>query len=439
MSPTQQHARDFLFDKATSRYALNVAWLHVRPRVEHSKDSKIRADAAAFATNVSRSVSQLQTALRGFRFKFEPQKGILKKRKTEVGQPYKEPRPIVVAPARNRIVQRAILDVCQSDDKVIRRKLGNLVNVIEQNTSVGGLPNRGVPEAIRLITGAIAEGANWYVRSDLKNFFQAVPKDRVRAFLNNNIESQQFTSLFMDALSTELSNEDEVRDLMRLFPIGHIGVPQGSALSALCANIVLSDFDLEFNGRGITTIRYLDDFVMLGKGKKSTEAAFRSAESLLEKSGFYCHSPFEQASAKASAGAVTNGFEFLSFKIAPGRIAPARAACNSFVEDVTTAIRSARAEIQSASLSARRSEPKYIQTLGLLDRKIRGWGDAFRPTTERLVFAQLDERIRKELEKFEVWFAKYCKSLDKQQRQRAIGIALLVDTPVCDHKNYGIA
>jgi hypothetical protein len=205
-------------------------------------------------------------------------------------------------------------------------------------------------------------------------------------------------------------------------------VPQGSSLSALCANVVLSEFDLEFNKRGVVTIRYLDDFVLLGKGKAATESAFKSAEALLRKCGFECHDPFSGQSDKASAGSVIEGFEFLSFRIAPGKIIPTRAACTEFISDIKSEIGSAKASIQSGT-NARRSEPRYMQTLALLDRKIRGWGDAFRPTTDRLIFDQLDERIRKEMEAFEAWFAKATKGLGKRQLRRAQSIALLFDTP----------
>jgi hypothetical protein len=427
MSPTQQHTNDLLFQQATSRYMLNAAWLHVRPRLEKSKDEKIRADAAIFAANVQRSVSQLQSALRNGTFKFERQKGVLKKRNVQPGAPKKDPRPIVVAPAKNRIVQRAILDICQSHDRSLRRRLGKLVGVVERPTSVGGLPDRGAPEAIALIKAAMANGVTWFVRSDLKNFFQAVPKNDVHDFLKLHVRGERFTSLFMEALATELSNEDDVRDLMRLFPTGVIGVPQGSALSALCANIVLSGFDSEFNSRGITTVRYLDDFVMLGKGKKATEGAFRSAEKLLGKSNFICHDPFHSASDKAASGPVAEGFEFLSFRIAPDKVAPTRAACNEFMDDLRSEMGAAKSAIQQSS--SRRAEPRYAQTLVLLDRKIRGWGDAFRPATDRLIFDQLDDKIHEELEKFGNWFGKLSKGLNRRQRMRALGIALLQDTP----------
>ena len=275
----------------------------------------------------------------------------------------------------------------------------------------------------------MTSGATWYVRSDLKNFFQDVPKDGVRKFLDQHTRCPKFNNLFMDALATELSNEEEVRELIRLFPTGLVGVPQGSALSALCANIVLAAFDFEFNQREITTIRYLDDFVMLGKGKRATEAAFKSAERLLIKSGFQCHDPFTSGSAKASAGLVSAGFEFLSFKISPNMIAPTRAACNDFLDDIAEVIAVAKGEIQGVWTISRRAESRYVQTLALLDRKIRGWGDAFKPTTDRLIFSQLDDKLGAEIEKFQSWFGTQVRNLDARQRRRAM-VALLFDTPI---------
>ena len=112
-----------------------------------------------------------------------------------------------------------------------------LPSIIDQPTSVGCLPGRGVPDAVELITKAIAGGAKWYVRSDLKDFFSHIPKPQIRKFLNKNISDSAFVSLFMRALETELANEDAVREDLDLFPLGDEGVPQGSALSALCANI----------------------------------------------------------------------------------------------------------------------------------------------------------------------------------------------------------
>lgn len=91
------------------------AWLNVKPRVTTAKDAKTKAAAGIFAQDGDRSIRELQRELRSGKFVFEPQQGILKSTRSKPGKPKKEPRPIIVAPVRSRIVQRAILDTCQSD------------------------------------------------------------------------------------------------------------------------------------------------------------------------------------------------------------------------------------------------------------------------------------------------------------------------------------
>ncbi len=217
MSPTQHNRHNVLLERTTSRRALNKAWLNVKSRVSHSKDTEARAAAASFSEDVDRSIAALQRQLRSGGFIFEPQRGMLKRKRANPGEPRKEPRPIVVAPVLSRIVQRAILDTCQCEEKKIVCRLGALPTVIATPTSVGGLPGRGVREAISLISQEIAGGARWFVRSDIKRFFQTIPKQQIKGFLLKNIAEGLFVDLFMRALHTELANESEVRDLIHLF------------------------------------------------------------------------------------------------------------------------------------------------------------------------------------------------------------------------------
>ncbi len=258
----------------------------------------------------------------------------------------------------------------------------------------GGLPGRGVPQAIELISAAIANGAKCFVRSDLKKFFQTVPKPKVEEFLRSNIADVAFVDLFMRALVTELKNEDEVRELIDLFPLGDEGVPQGSSLSALCANIVLAKFDEELNGGGITTIRYLDDFIILGRTKQATFEAWTLAQKILKSLNMECHDA-NAGTGKASMGTISDGVDFLSYHIDETSIYPSKEAREKFLRDLRDTISNARKAIRSVKDEPRRAEPRFIQSLSLLDRKIRGWGDAFSATTKRLLFCQLDSEIEK--------------------------------------------
>jgi hypothetical protein len=290
------------------------------------------------------------------------------------------------------------------------------------------LPGRGVPEAIVLIQGAIAGGAKWYVRTDVKGFFQTIPKPNIEQFLRANLANDpEFVGVFMRALDTELENEAEVRAVIDLFPIGPIGVPQGSALSALCANIVLREFDAKLNGRGLCTVRYLDDFVILGPNRSAVLKGWERAQDMLKAFGMECHDP-SAGGPKAGMGEIAKGFEFLSFHIDEGDVYPSSEARQKFLTDLRDAIGSARTAILAAKDEPRRAEPRFIQSLELLDRKIRGWGDAFAATTKRLVLAQLDGEIDKIVAGYLGWFGRVRRSRSPTHQRRLMGIALLVDT-----------
>ena len=404
IDPTQQKADEFLWRETTSLRALMRAWHDVKGRVIHSNDPRTRSDAEQFAADPERNIRQLQKSLRSGKFQFAAQRGILKIKRSAPGEARKPPRPIVASPLPNRVVQRAILNTCQSDDPKIRRRLGKLPEVIATPTSVGGLPGRGVPEAMAMIRQTIASGTTWFVRSDLKAFFQHIPKPRVEEFLRANLAGPSFVDWFMKTLATELENEDEVRAWLDLFPLGEEGVPQGSALSALCANIVLQTLDAELNCRGLTTLRYLDDFLILGRSRRAVELGFQRAQAILAELGMECHDP-GPGSKKAAKGHVTEGFEFLSFHIDQNDIYPSTAAQTAFLENFRVAVRHAKAELASVENQPRRAEPRFIQCL-----------------------AQLDSEIGEILDDFQRWFRRRYSPANTIRRRRLLGVALLGDT-----------
>lgn len=412
-----------LFDEVRRLANLQRAWDHVRSQAVGSTDLETRRERGQIEANPLRYLRSLQRDLGANRFEFELQKGVLKRR------PGKSPRPIVVAPLGNRIVQRAILNVCQSNEPKTVKLLGRLPQVLSTPTSVGGLPGRGVAQAMRLIHGAIEQGSAFYVRSDLRNFFANIPRDRLDSFLQSEIADQAFVTLFQAALDVELSNADdtEIKRWWELFPSSELGVPQGSALSAISANIVLSEFDRILNEGALTTVRYLDDFIILGPSEKEVAAGWKRAIKCLKSLGLTAHQPGE--SDKAAAGKITVGFDFLSFRVRGSQMAPSKAAKSKFVEQISTSLQAARETISENADEPRRAQRRFVQSLDLVDRKIRGWGDAFRETNQRLEFAQLDQALDEHINEFIAWFGRWQRTLPKQQRRRAWGISLLSDTP----------
>jgi RNA-directed DNA polymerase len=233
-----------------------------------------------------------------------------------------------------------------------------------------------------------------------------------------------------------LSNESTLGDNRKVFPINDQGVAQGSPLSPLFGNILLNDFDLRLNGRGISCIRFIDDFVILGKTERSVLQSFQSARILLQGLGLNCHDPFSNTTdaEKASSGKVEDGFVFLGYDLRPGLFQPSRLARQKLEKKVDEHLKYGRWSIGKAKKTgdAFENRQRYIQTLGLLDKVIRGWGDAFAYGNSPNTIGELDHRIDLKLDDFRRWFSKQIEGGDWKTRRRLGGVCLLTDIPTKD-------
>ena len=189
--------------------------------------------------------------------------------------------------------------------------------------------------ALDLVADAIARGASYYARSDIEGFFTKIPKRLVKDFLRKHIKDQEFLRLFDGALETELENLDELAEHRSLFPIGDDGVAQGSALSTLAGNIVLTEFDRVLNGRNILCVRYVDDYILLGPDENRVKKAFESSQELLSNFQMRAYSPWADDE-KADHGHVESGFSFLGCDIKPNikLIQPSRKARLKIIHDI---------------------------------------------------------------------------------------------------------
>jgi hypothetical protein len=308
--------------------------------------------------------------------------------------------------------------------------LGNIPQTLQTPTSFAGTPGRGVPEAIALIHKTIRAGARAFAYSDMKDFFPCVPRNDVLQYLKSNIDDEGFLDLFDAALETEIANRADVEQWLALFPIYEIGVAQGSLLSSLVGNLSLRDFDVRLNDDQLTTVRYLDDFVVLGPSLAAVTDGFRRAQQELARLGMTCYAP-DDGSQKAFLGATDDGFDFLGCHVHSDGVSPARRARRKLLRDIALAMARGKAQMREfrSAQACRRTEAAYAQTLVHIDRKVRGWGDAYGFVSNRLPFSQTDATIDRMLAEFDDWFRRNHHPAEARARRRLLGVALLSDTP----------
>lgn len=405
-----------LLNDATTIAALRKAWRSVRSNGLQSILLETRQAAAEFDKEVDKNLPKIQKELRQGSFKFDPQKAIKKRKK---GGSY---RGIVMASIRNRIVERALLNCLQE-------KVAYVKEVIETPTCVGGVPDRSVPHGLAQINSAFQNKNKYFVRSDITGFFDNIPRDIVLKKLAQHVEDQDLLDLLDSATTFSALNERALGEDRKLFPMNYEGVAQGSPLSPLFGNILLHEFDMQFNQKGVVCVRFIDDFILIGSDAGRTIKAFQSAQRYLTKFGLSCHDPYKKGTSKDKAqhGHIDKGFVFLGYDIRPGLLQPSRTAKAKVLQKVKDHIFYGKKNICSSINRGKKGVQGYAQILELADNVIKGWGNSFSYCNSPTAFIDLDRKIELEMAKFREWFQDEVKDASMQERRRAEGVGLLED------------
>lgn len=369
-------------------------------------------------------MSRLYRELLDGRFRFDPGVGVPQKR------PGKRPRPIVVQSIRNRVVQRSILDVLE--------ELPAIGPVLDSPGSFGGLPGRGLREAIEAVHSSIAGGAQSYVRTDIKDFFANIPRQRVLASLDSLVRDSDFMELCSEAVATELDNLAQLGEDADLFPTYELGVAQGCCLSPLLGNLLLLEFDRAMTGQGIHCVRYIDDLVLLGASDRSVHRALRSASRRLESLGLEIYSPGD-GSGKATEGSVGAGFEFLGCRVLPQEIRPSRSSWQRIKKRIKDELDESVGSFRDPA-----GPPPglgLVPTLRRASNLSQGWGNQYSFCNCPNWFSQLDGELDRLLKDYIGRYAEARRKAEsgqgaQQRSRRLLGFHLLTESrtnPIISH------
>jgi RNA-directed DNA polymerase len=405
----------------------------VRARARKSPSRTIRNAAEEFEHSSHKRLRSIQSRIVARTYKFSSSEGILKKRAG------KEPRPIVLADIESRIVQRALLQCLQPPEgSLLDKHLKTLRSINSSDVNFGGTPDGGVPKAIKLVMQSLNEGYCLYFKSDIASFFTKVPHAEIIKFIDLECDDPDFSAMIEKALSIQLKNEADLKEYIRLFPADEIGVPQGSALSALAGNIFLHEVDLLMKSQpDIKFIRYIDDVIILGKTNEATQSARSSLQRELRRRNLTLYDPSTHPS-KAASGHSRHGFDYLGCSIELNHIAPAKPTKIKIIEKVDAEIKIAKAnitEILASNSPTRSKQIAYVQSLGNIDEIVRGWANSFRFANNRLPFFQIDKAVSEIVRTFGLWFHSM-NILDTGQRMRALGIFQAADTEYRKIEDY---
>lgn len=403
------------YSKVKKRDALYSAWRKVYENGVISKSEETRNEIKKFGAIALVGIGQIQYQLSRDQFSFAPATGIPIRR---LG---KKDRPIVISPIPKRIVQRSILDVLQQNPAI--------KDYVTVPTSFGGIEKRGVPTAIKTAYEAIQNGASWYLRSDIEGFFTQIPRDKVLRIISKTISDQKFIELIDSAVTTELANLHELGKKAELFPIYDIGVAQGCCLSPLIGNLLLHDFDAKMNVGGITCLRYIEDFLILGADQRAVTKAFNKALHLLKEHNLQAYHPLKNKD-KAEIGKTEKGFEFLGCDIHPGLIRPSKKSRKRLLVKIEDLFKDSM-QLMSKPKQLSFKRKSFIETLDDASNIIRGWGNQYSFCNDTSSFNSLDDKIDELIRNYAGHYKRAIEALKpehQKNRRRLLGVHLLCDS-----------
>ena len=167
-------------------------------------------------------------------------------------------RPLGIPTIKDRVAQQACKIVIEP-----------IFEADFDGSSYGFRPRRSAKGAITEIRDNLKQGNQAVYDADLSKYFDTIPHDKLEIVLKERIADPRVLHLIRLWLKVPIVEEDGKYTGGKS---NTKGTPQGGVISPLLANIymnlldrIINDPEGYFSKRGITMIRYADDFILMSK------------------------------------------------------------------------------------------------------------------------------------------------------------------------------
>ncbi len=283
-------------------------------------------------------------------------------------------RPISILNTADRVVQRAML----------RSLWKPLRDLLHSKVSFGGirryhlaskeqvkveLPRKSTRLAIETIARLQDSGYGYVFETDIISFFDNIDRDKLMEKIRRCLSDQSIDRLLQSAVDAEIVINQNLKGYQHLWSDG-VGVPQGSVLSPILANLYLHDFDESVICENFEMVRYIDDLVILTKDLQEARRAHEFVKDSLDSVGLSIHPIGEQSGKakriKTQIREPNESFEFLGVAISATRILPA-----------SHKWRELRDKIELATDFRLRKQKSFVDVVMQTNAIVRGWVNSF--------------------------------------------------------------
>ncbi len=363
-----------LIDKVYKRKNLEMAWEKVKAnRGSGGVDGQT---LGAFEAQLNPQLERLQRELKEDTYQPLPVRQHPIPKRDKPG----EHRMLGIPTIYDRVCQQALLN-----------RLEPIFEPIFDDASFGYRRGRSPKDALRKVWKEIQSGSEWIVDADLRDFFGSADHEKLLTLVAQRVADSRVLRLIKAMLKAGSYSKGQ------LFP-SERGTPQGSVVSPVLSNILLTPFDREMRLRGYQLTRFADDWVVTCRSAAEARAAMDAARRILKQLGVELHPQ------KTRIVHVRYGFEFLGYKIKCGwrkLSLPGNKIRSQARQDALYAYpkeKSIRRFMDQVRERTKRTTPLRTEELiAGLNPLLRGWGEYYKRAHIRKLFQRLDGWIRRRI------------------------------------------
>lgn len=405
LNPTGERKVHSLVDKVYKRKNLEMAWLRVKRNA--GAGGVDEQSVEEFEVRRDEHLDRLHAELRDGTYQPQP---VRQQLIPKAGQPGKY-RPLGIPTVYDRVCQQALLN-----------RLEPIFEPVFDDASFGYRRGRSTKDALRKIWKELAEGNEWILDADLRDFFGSAEHEKLLTLVQQRIADGRVLRLLEQMLKAGCIAEGKRLETEQ-------GTPQGGVVSPVLSNILLTPFDWEMRRRGYRLTRYADDWVVTCRTRAEAQHALAEATKILTVLGVTLNDD------KTRIVHVSHGFEFLGYKIKRGsrrltlpsaRIRSGTREGDLYAYPREKSIQHFKEQIRGRT---RRKAPVGTQEIiAEINPVIRGWGLYFCKAHVRKLFARLDRWILRRLwsQRLKRWRNRGWKYLPERRLYGEMGLVRLV-------------
>jgi len=280
-----------------------------------------------FAARLRPKLKDLAKSLRDSRFTFHPLKGvtILK----DESQPRGPKRPLRIPTVKDRIVLKSLQLLLEPRLAPYNAPFSYAYKSNAYQFKGGTF--RAIAHARRL-----TRKYKFVLEADIQSYFENVDRDKLAAVLFKVQRLSSIEPLLRSGLQleTEIGGSVDSEDYS-LFENDDRGIPQGSALSPLLANLYLAYFDLRMTQAGWELLRYADDVIIFANTPEHAEKAYTESKALFNSMGLDMHALSSGSGAKTRIREIeSQGVDFVGYHVKGDKITPSSKTLSKFRSDI---------------------------------------------------------------------------------------------------------